>query len=115
MLLKFFGMSEPSAATKRRRSCRARSEGELLRFESIRVDHERELRLLKEVVNLPSIPWVTVTTSNASILVRLSCNFLTKIAKGVCEPTSTFDLRAMNASSSNSWRRAMETRAKLTK
>jgi hypothetical protein len=35
MLLKFFGMSEPSAATKRRRSCRARSEGELLRLESV--------------------------------------------------------------------------------
>ena len=47
MLLKFFGMSEPSAATKRRRSCRARSEGELLRFESVGVGHERWLRLRK--------------------------------------------------------------------
>ncbi len=47
MLLKFFGISEPSAATKRRRSCRARSEGELLRFESVGVGHERELRLRK--------------------------------------------------------------------
>ena len=44
MLLKFFGMSEPSAATKRRRNCRARSEGELLRFESVVVgySHERD-------------------------------------------------------------------------
>ncbi len=42
MLLKFFGMSEPSAATKRRRSCRARSDGELLRFESVVASHVRE-------------------------------------------------------------------------
>ena len=62
-------------------------------------------------VDLPSIPCVTVTTSNASILVRLSCNFFTKTAKGVCEPASTFDLRTMNASSSSSWRRGMETEA----
>jgi hypothetical protein len=33
MLLKFFGMSDPSEA-KRRRSCRARSDGEPLRFGS---------------------------------------------------------------------------------
>ena len=51
MLLKFFGMSEPSAATKRRRNCRARSEGELLRFESVVVgySHEREIRLRKKL------------------------------------------------------------------
>ena len=59
--------------------------------------------------DLPSIPWVTVTTSNASIRVKLSCSFFTKIAKGVCEPTTVFDLRAVKASSSSSWRRAMET------
>lgn len=35
MLLKFFGMSEPSEATRRRRNWRARSDGELLRFESM--------------------------------------------------------------------------------
>jgi hypothetical protein len=52
--------------------------------------------------DIPSIPWVTVTTSNASIRVKLSCNFFTKMAKGVCEPANAFDLRAVKASSSSS-------------
>ena len=61
--------------------------------------------------NLPSIPWVTVTTSNASIRVKLSCSFFTKMAKGVCEPAIAFDLRAVKVSSSSSWRRAIGTKA----
>jgi len=112
MLLKFFGMSEPSEATRRRRNWRARSDGELLRFESM-----KDMRKLTDQVgaDVPSIPWVTVTTSNASIRVKLSCNFFTKMAKGVCEPASAFDLRAVKASSSSSWRRAMETKANQLK
>ena len=96
--------------TKCRRNCRARSEGDLLRFESA-VDESYERAAAGErSVDVPSILCVTVTMLNASILVRLSCNYFDKIAKGVCEPLSTFDLRTMNASRSSSWRRVMETR-----
>lgn len=109
MLLKFFGMSDPSEATKRRRSCLARRDGELLRFESMKYIRNQPGSTNRD--NLPSIPWVTVTTSNASMRVKLSCNFFTKIAKGVCEPASAFVLRATKASRSSSWRRAMETNA----
>ena len=93
MLLRFWGISEPSAATKHKRNCRARGEGELLRFESAAGESYERAVAGERSVNVPSIPCVTVTMLNASILVRLSCSFLTKIEKGVCEPASTFDLR----------------------
>lgn len=63
MLLKFFGMSEPSAAARCRSSCQAMRDGELLRrFESMEAHEDASLG-----VNLPSVPWLMATTSNASI------------------------------------------------
>jgi hypothetical protein len=68
MLLKFFGISEPLAATKCRCNCRARSEGELLHFESVVGESYERAVLGERSVDIPSIPCVTVTMSNASIL-----------------------------------------------
>ena len=57
------------------------SDRELLRFESM--NDMRKLPTQKVGGdNIPSMPWVTVTTSNASICVKLSCNFFMKMAKG---------------------------------
>ena len=57
------------------------SDGELLRFESM--NDMRKLPAQKVGGdNIPSMPWVTVTTSNASIRIKLSCNFFMKMAKG---------------------------------
>jgi len=57
------------------------SDRELLRFESM--NNMRKLPAQKVGGNdIPSMPWVTVTTSNASIRVKLSCNFFMKMAKG---------------------------------
>jgi len=57
------------------------SDRELLCFESM--NNMRKLPAQKVGGdNIPSMPWVMVTMSNASIRVKLSCNFFMKMVKG---------------------------------
>lgn len=81
MLWRFRGTSDSSPVMRRRRSWRASKEGEL-RLESAKLCQLSLKTKLSLQKILPSLFCVTVMTSNDSILVRLSCNFLTRIANG---------------------------------
>jgi hypothetical protein len=112
----FFLISELSAAIKCRRSCQIRKASSSVLNprawdKSINHGPERDLRSRKKVAS-DYHPYLWVSDNvECLILVRLSCNFLMKIAKGDCDPASTLDLRTLNVASSHSgsWRRMMET------
>jgi hypothetical protein len=72
---------------------------------------ERDLRSRKKVASGYHLYLWVSDNVECLTLVRLSCNFLMKIAKGDCDPASTLDLRTLNVVSSHSgpWRRMMET------